>query len=129
MTGTKIRLLRIALAAVVGVGCLFVSEKVSLIKSGSLVTEAHAVIGRPLTPMSYAGVARRTTRARSGCVLQSTRRSLRGVYGAPVYAAPCMRPSGKCLRANRNCMPVQGCWRVTGRDLINALLFKERSRR
>jgi hypothetical protein len=24
--------------------------------------EAHAVIGRPLTPMSYAGVARRTTR-------------------------------------------------------------------
>ncbi|HEX8115052.1 MAG TPA: hypothetical protein VF516_45300, partial [Kofleriaceae bacterium] len=24
--------------------------------------DAHAVIGRPLTPMSYAGVARRTTR-------------------------------------------------------------------
>jgi hypothetical protein len=24
--------------------------------------EAHAIIGRPLTPMSYAGVARRTTR-------------------------------------------------------------------
>jgi hypothetical protein len=23
---------------------------------------AHAIIGRPLTPMSYAGVARRTTR-------------------------------------------------------------------
>ncbi len=28
----------------------------------SLVTEAHAVVGRPLTPVSYAGVARRTTR-------------------------------------------------------------------
>jgi hypothetical protein len=27
-----------------------------------LVGEAHAVIGRPLTPLSYAGVARRTTR-------------------------------------------------------------------
>ena len=24
--------------------------------------DAHAIIGRPLTPMSYAGVARRTTR-------------------------------------------------------------------
>jgi hypothetical protein len=29
---------------------------------GSLVTSAEARIGRPLTPMSYAGVARRTTR-------------------------------------------------------------------
>ncbi|MDM9625397.1 hypothetical protein QTL95_05795 [Rhizobium sp. S152] len=27
-----------------------------------LATPAHAVIGRPLTPLSYAGVARRTTR-------------------------------------------------------------------
>ncbi|MGB2931157.1 MAG: hypothetical protein WBD76_09760 [Methyloceanibacter sp.] len=30
-------------------------------KSG-FVTEAQAIIGRPLTPMSYAGVARRTVR-------------------------------------------------------------------
>ena len=28
----------------------------------SLASEAQAVIGRPLTPVSYAGVARRTTR-------------------------------------------------------------------
>jgi hypothetical protein len=27
-----------------------------------LVSEAHAIIGRPLTPVSYAGVARRTVR-------------------------------------------------------------------
>jgi hypothetical protein len=74
MTGTKIRFLRLAMAAVVGVGCLFVSENVSLIKAGLWVTEAYAVIGRPLTPMSYAGVARRTT--------------ARAVYAAPVYAAP-----------------------------------------
>jgi hypothetical protein len=74
MTVTKIRILRVVLAAIVGVGCLFVSEKASLMKSGSLVTEANAVIGRPLTPMSYAGVARRTT--------------ARAVYAAPVYAAP-----------------------------------------
>lgn len=26
------------------------------------VSSAHAIIGRPLTPLSYAGVARRTTR-------------------------------------------------------------------
>src|SRR5450631_628922 len=58
MTGTNARVLRIALAAIVGVGGLFVSEKISHL--GSLVTSAHAIIGRPLTPMSYAGVARRS---------------------------------------------------------------------
>lgn len=31
-------------------------------QSLSLIGEAHAVVGRPLTPVSYAGVARRTTR-------------------------------------------------------------------
>ena len=30
--------------------------------SGSLFTEAHAIVGRPATPVSVAGVARRTTR-------------------------------------------------------------------
>jgi hypothetical protein len=58
MTGMNVRVLRIVLAAIVGVGGLFISEKIS--QSGSLVTSAHAIIGRPLTPMSYAGVARRS---------------------------------------------------------------------
>ena len=31
-------------------------------ESLSLVGEAQAIVGRPLTPVSYAGVARRTTR-------------------------------------------------------------------
>jgi hypothetical protein len=31
-------------------------------RHGALLTQAEARIGRPLTPMSYAGVARRTTR-------------------------------------------------------------------
>ena len=74
MTISKVAILRTALAALAGVGCLFVSENVSLTNPGSLVTEAYAIIGRPLTPMSYAGVARRTT--------------ARAVYAAPVYAAP-----------------------------------------
>jgi hypothetical protein len=32
------------------------------LSTGRFISEAQAVIGRPLTPMSYAGVARRTTR-------------------------------------------------------------------
>ena len=33
-----------------------------IVDGGLLVTEAQAIVGRPLTPVSYAGVARRTTR-------------------------------------------------------------------
>ncbi len=33
-----------------------------LLLRGSFTSEAEAIIGRPLTPLSYAGVARRTTR-------------------------------------------------------------------
>lgn len=40
---------------------------------GLLVPEAQAVIGRPMTPLSYAGVARRTTR--------------RAIYATSVYRA------------------------------------------
>ena len=58
MTNIKIRVLRVALASLLGVGGLFVSEKI--LQRGSLVTSANAIIGRPLTPMSYAGVARRS---------------------------------------------------------------------
>ncbi len=66
MTHVAKRHLRIALAVTVAVGCLFGSEDFSFTRmltgTQSLVTEAHAIIGRPLTPMSYAGVARRTVR-------------------------------------------------------------------
>jgi hypothetical protein len=60
MTSTGIKVSRIALAVIAGFACLFASENISLIKSGLLVTTAQAIIGRPLTPMSYAGVARRS---------------------------------------------------------------------
>jgi hypothetical protein len=62
MTRSTNRLLRIALSVVTGIGCLFLSEDISLTKPESLVTQAEARVGRPATPMSYAGVARRTTR-------------------------------------------------------------------
>jgi len=35
--------------------------KISLTSPGALVASAEAVIGAPLTPVSYAGVARRST--------------------------------------------------------------------
>jgi hypothetical protein len=52
-------LLAAALTAVAG---LFWSGNLTLNTDSSLVTEAQAIIGRPLTPLSYAGVARRTVR-------------------------------------------------------------------
>jgi hypothetical protein len=54
--------LRIAFATVFGAGCLLVSERAILLQDASLATSADARVGRPLTPVSYAGVARRTTR-------------------------------------------------------------------
>jgi hypothetical protein len=84
MTHPKFRPLPVALATIVGVGCLFVSDHVSPTKPGSLVTEAQAIIGRPLTPMSYAGVARRTTyRAATYGAYGHY-----GAYGAPGVVAP-----------------------------------------
>ena len=56
---TNVRKLGIVLtAAVVAVVGLEVTSDGSF----SLVTPAHAVVGRPLTPVSVAGVARRTAR-------------------------------------------------------------------
>ena len=46
----------------------------SMLELPLFVGSAHAIVGRPLTPLSYAGVARRTTR--------------RTVAVAPVVAAP-----------------------------------------
>lgn len=57
--------------------CLLCIDDVRPSKS-SLFATANAVIGRPLTPMSYAGVARRTTR----------RAAYAGAYAAPYPAPP-----------------------------------------
>jgi hypothetical protein len=53
--------LNVVVATIVGVGGLFVSDKPGTNPS-SLTTVAEARLGRPLTPLSVAGVARRTTR-------------------------------------------------------------------
>jgi hypothetical protein len=44
-----------------------------LLSSGVVIPKAEAIVGRPLTPVSVAGVARRTTR--------------RTIYATSVYAA------------------------------------------
>lgn len=41
---------------------LELGERFALQGAHSVITNAQAVVGRPLTPVSYAGVARRTAR-------------------------------------------------------------------
>jgi len=53
---------RSALAIAAAWTCLLISEDVFRSGADSLVASAEARVGRPLTPVSYAGVARRTTR-------------------------------------------------------------------
>jgi hypothetical protein len=62
-------------------GGLFWNGKSSIDRG--FVSEAEARVGRPLTPMSYAGVARRTTRRAvvGGAVVG-------GAVAAGAYAAP-----------------------------------------
>ena len=50
---------------------------------GFITTPAHAIVGRPMTPVSVAGVARRTTRR-----TVAYGAAVAPVYAAPVYAAP-----------------------------------------
>jgi hypothetical protein len=78
-------------AFVVATACLFVSEKASLTGTSSLVSTADAIIGRPLTPLSYAGVARRTTR----------RAVVAGAAAGAVVARPpvVVAPAARCVQA------------------------------
>jgi hypothetical protein len=86
MTNVTSRTLQAATAAIAGLGLLMVDD-VSPTTSGLFVTKAHAIIGRPATPMSYAGVARRTTRRAYGAA----------AYGAAV-AAPAYGVPGECVQ-------------------------------
>jgi hypothetical protein len=60
MTVTSRKAINFIVAAVAMSGGLLLDGDGALF--GSLVSSAEARVGRPLTPMSYAGVARRTTR-------------------------------------------------------------------
>ena len=90
MTRAAYRILQATLAIGTGFGVLLVSDQASLTDPGTLVTQADARIGRPLTPMSYAGVARRTTRrAVYGTAAVGAAGAVAyGAYAAPVVVAP-----------------------------------------
>ena len=62
MSFSAVSALRLLLAGMVFSLGLFWSGEVVLNDRLATVSTAHAVIGRPATPMSYAGVARRATR-------------------------------------------------------------------
>jgi hypothetical protein len=90
MTRSTSIAIRFALATVVAAGCLSISDQLPYTGSRSLLSQAQAWIGRPLTPFSYAGVARRTAR----------RYGAYGAYAAPIYAAPLpVYPAMGCFQA------------------------------
>jgi hypothetical protein len=88
---TNIRKSSIALAAVVGAGGLFLSDHFSTTVPGTFLSQAEARIGRPLTPLSVAGAARRTTRraVAAGAIgygaYAAGRYDYSGYYGTPGY--------------------------------------------
>ncbi len=62
MTISGLKASKWTLGAMLAVACLFVSDNTSVTQGESLITQANARVGRPATPGSVAGVARRTTR-------------------------------------------------------------------
>lgn len=71
------------IATAAGIGALSLSDA-PFAPGGGFVTQAEGRIGRPLTPMSYAGVARRTTR-RAVAAGAAVGGAAVGAYG---YTAP-----------------------------------------
>jgi H+/Cl- antiporter ClcA len=78
--------LQIGLALLIGGGVLMGNESLVRMRTGFVVSQAEARIGRPLTPMSYAGVARRTTRR---AVAVGAAAGAAYAYPPPVYAPAC----------------------------------------
>jgi hypothetical protein len=82
MSGLRM-LSRTVLALLTGVAALLWNDD-GPVPSDWLVSQAEARVGRPATPMSYAGVARRTTR-RSVAYGAAAGAAAAGTY---YYAAP-----------------------------------------
>jgi len=61
MTLSK-RFWTVLLAGIIGVCALELGERLSIPGVHGLISPAEAIVGRPLTPVSVAGVARRTVR-------------------------------------------------------------------
>jgi hypothetical protein len=81
MTRISKTFFRLSVATALAGAALLWSGQLTLDRS--LVSSAEARIGRPLTPLSYAGVARRTTRR-----AVAVGAAAGAVYVAPVVVAP-----------------------------------------
>jgi hypothetical protein len=88
MNRTASSLVRLSVATMFAGAALLWSGHFPLDMRSSLVSSAQAIIGRPLTPLSYAGVARRTTRRAIGAGVAAGAVYGGAVYGAPVVVAP-----------------------------------------
>jgi hypothetical protein len=84
MTRIASTLIRLSIAAVAGAVALSWSGQMPRDAQSSLVSSAEARVGRPLTPVSYAGVARRTTRRAVAVGAAATT----AVVVAPTVVAP-----------------------------------------
>jgi hypothetical protein len=103
---------RLALATAAGMACLFVTDNTSSIPQSGLISQADARVGRPGTPMSVAGVARRQTRhaVGAGAVIGGAAIGAGGYYGRGGYygasatdgyaAAPSEAPAGTVDTSN-----------------------------
>ena len=78
-------LTQVAVVTVVGGLGLFWNGQLRLDTESTWLSSAEARVGRPLTPMSYAGVARRTTRR---AVAVGAAVGTAAVVVAPVVVAP-----------------------------------------
>jgi hypothetical protein len=83
MSRTAETIVRLSIATTLAGVALFWNGNLPLNTQSSLVSSAEAIIGRPLTPLSYAGVARRTTARAVGVGVAAG-----AVYGGAVYGAP-----------------------------------------
>ena len=97
--------LRCALAIAAVFAGLALDENVA---QGPALSAARAVIGRPLTPMSYAGVARRTTRrtAYAGAAYAGAAAANAYAYAAPpppAYGGNCTQTTDAYGRIVTTC--------------------------
>jgi hypothetical protein len=90
MATRSLQATRIALVAATGMACLFINDNSSSIRQASLITQADARVGNPLTPGSVAGAARRTTRraVRREAIVGGGAYSAPGAYYGAYYGTP-----------------------------------------
>jgi hypothetical protein len=97
MTRISKTLVHLSIATILGGAALLWNGQLPLDPQSSLLSSAEARIGRPLTPMSYAGVARRTTRravavgaaaAGAAVVVAPVCRQVADAYGRIVTVCP-----------------------------------------